>query len=123
MIKAILFSNSYRDFHDTERSKSYYEKIISDKYNVFEFINNEQIKKVNFTYKMRNYLSHYSDFSKRKLFEGYKKEYKYKRFLEPGLFLFKGKGENFIKLIHNFKLISIVMKKELNNLRMKLSMN
>ncbi len=40
LIKAILYSNFYRDFHDIERSRSYYERIISDKYNFFENIKN-----------------------------------------------------------------------------------
>ena len=64
-------------------------------------------------YKLRNYLAHYSDFSKKKLFEEYVKTYNYKKFLEPGRFLLKNDGLHFENLIHNFSLASVTMKKHI----------
>ena len=110
LIRAILFSDIYRDFHDIDRSKSFFKKYIDEKNNSFEKIPNEQLKSIQFIYKIRNYLSHYSDFSKKKLFDAYKKEYRLKRFFEPGQFLFKQKGKKFQDLVANFKYASIYMK-------------
>ena len=113
IIRAIIFSDRYRDFNDIDSSKGYFRKVLVDEYNLFEDISNEQIKKLIFTYKMRNYLSHYSIFSKDILFISYKKDYHYRKFVEPGLYLLTNKGQNFENLIHNLILISIKMKKRM----------
>ena len=73
-------------------------------------ISHKKITSIQFTYSLRNYLSHYSDFSRRKLFEAYKKHYAMNRFMEPGQFLFANKGKRFSELISNFKFTSISMK-------------
>lgn len=113
LIRAILYADRYYDYHDIEHYKSYFKKIISDNHNPFQNIPNDQIHKINFTYKIRNYLSHYSDFSRRKLLQAYKVCYSYRKFLEPGVFLLKQKGKNFEDLIHNFNLVSGHMKAKL----------
>lgn len=110
LIRAILFSDVFRDFHDIERSKSFFKKYIVNGYNCFNKISSKQVKKIQFIYIIRNYLSHYSEFAKRKLFESYKKEYGLSRFLEPGQFLFVNKGERFSDLITTLKFCSINMK-------------
>ena len=113
IIKSILFSNVYRDFHDIEKSKSFFKTFITDKYNLFKKLTNEQIKKTQTVYKLRNYLVHYSEFSKRKLQQEYINNYKYSVFMAPGKFLIKSAGKHFEKLIHNFSIMSATMKKDL----------
>lgn len=114
LIKALLFTDAYRSFYNVERSKGILRKVIADKYNLFDEITNERVQKIKLVYKIRNYLSHYSAFSKRELLTAYEKHFNYKRFVEPGLFLVKQDGKYFEKLIHNFKMVSVSMKKKLN---------
>lgn len=112
LIRAIIFSDHYRDFHDIDRSMGFFERVIVDKNNSFKKITNSQKQKINFTYKLRNYLAHYSEFSKTNLFRSYNQPpYNYRKFLEPGRFLLKQKGKHFEDLVHNFKMSSITMKK------------
>jgi len=117
LIRAILFSDIYRDFNDLNRSKTFFNKYIIDNLNPFNKISKSYMKKINFVYKLRNYLSHYSEFSKRKLFNSYKKEYNLKRFTEPGQFLISNNGKRFKELISSFKYVSITMKKLLKDLK------
>lgn len=112
LIKAILFSDHYRDFHNVERSIGFFKKIIEDTYNPFTSLTRTQKQKLDFNYKMRNYLSHYSDFSKRKLYNDYNRLYDYKKFMEPGNFLLKNNGKHFEGLINNFKLMSVHMRQK-----------
>jgi hypothetical protein len=114
LIRALLFSDMFKNYYNIEQSKGYFKKILLNQYNLFNEITSEQRRKTNFVYKMRNYLSHYSVFSKKRLFAGYKKIYGYKNFQEPGIFLMKEKGKYFENLLHNFVIVSITMKKKLN---------
>jgi len=113
LIRAIIFSDRYRDYYNIEQSRSNLNKIIADRYNLSKNIEKERIEKISFIYKMRNYLSHYSAFSRKKLFIAYQNMFNYKKFQEPGAFLMKQKGKYFESLIHNFKLVSISMKQKL----------
>jgi hypothetical protein len=111
LTRAIVFSDSFRDFHDIDRSMSFFKEVIVDKLNPFKKITRIQKEKIIFAYKIRNYLAHYSEFSKIKLFRAYQREpYKYRIFLEPGKFLLKQKGRYFEELINNFKMVSIQMR-------------
>jgi hypothetical protein len=111
LTRAIVFSDSFRDFHDIDRSMSFFTEVIVDKLNPFKKITRIQKEKIIFAYKIRNYLAHYSEFSKIKLFRAYQKEpYKYRIFLEPGKFLLKQKGRHFEELVNNFKMASIQMR-------------
>lgn len=116
LIRAILFSDKYKDFHDIERSRSYFNKIIRKEMNPFLGITPTQRQKIIFTYKIRNYLSHYSEFSKKKLMEAYKKNCGYRLFKEPGSFLMKEKGKYFENLIHNYTLVSVNMKEKIKGI-------
>lgn len=116
LITAILYGDKYKDFHDVEHHKSYFSRLLSEKYNPFLSITIEQLKKINFTYTVRNYLSHYSEFSKKKLHKAYAQNYNYKIFQEPGVFLLKEKGRYFENLMHNFILVSVNMKKYLGEI-------
>lgn len=113
LIKAILFSDSYRSFQDIEKSKRFFRSFIANNYNLFDKLTNEQIKKNQMAYKLRNYLAHYSEFAKKKLQQQYKKTYSYSRFMQPGRFLMKENGKHFESLIHNFILMSATMKGKL----------
>jgi hypothetical protein len=111
LTRAIVFSDSFRDFHDIDRSMSFFKEVIVDKLNPFKKITRIQKEKIIFAYKIRNYLAHYSEFSKIKLFRAYQREpYKYRIFLEPGKFLLKQKGRHFEELVNNFKMASIQMR-------------
>ncbi len=111
LIRAILIGDKYRDWHDIQALKSYFNKIIDAKINPFKQLSKEQLDSLNFTYILRNYLSHYSEYSRQKLFLIYKEYHSYKKFIEPGSFLIKEKGKHFEALLHNFILISVTMKK------------
>lgn len=113
ILRAILFSDHYRDFANLEKSRSFFKKCITQRNNLFLNIDKIKIKKINFTYKIRNYLSHYSSFSKKQLLDSYKKDYNYSNFLEPGQFLLKSNGRYFEELVYNFKLVSIQMRNKL----------
>ncbi|TET58741.1 MAG: hypothetical protein E3J52_07665 [Promethearchaeota archaeon] len=111
LVRAIIFSDTYRSFQDIDYLVYFSKKVIENKYNPFIRIRPYQKKNILFTYKIRNYLSHYSEYSKRALFSDYKKSYNYKKFLEPGKFLLKNKGEHYADLAKNFKITSIYMRK------------
>ena len=110
LIRAILYGGEYRDFHDITHFKSYFSKILVEEYNPFKNITDGQLKKINIIYTIRNYLSHYSEYSKKKLYQAYMNNFNYKIFQEPGIFLFKEKGKYFENLIHNFVLVSVNMR-------------
>lgn len=111
LIRAILFSDTYRNFQDVNRLINFTKDVIVEKYNPFLKINKEQKTKIHFAYSIRNYLSHYSTLSKKKLLFEYKKAFGYKNFLEPSKFLIKNKGKYFEDLANNFKMASVHMRK------------
>ena len=115
IIRAIIFSDKYRDFHDIGANKKYFSRILVEKYNPFTNIPKERLNMIDIVYRIRNYLSHYSDYSKNKLMDAYEKEYSYSRFQEPCFFLLKEKGKNFKKLLHNFVLVSVQIKKKIRS--------
>ena len=106
IIRAILIGDRYRDWHDIQSLKNYFQKIIIPSINPFEDISHERLEILQFTYTLRNYLSHFSEYSKKKLFSIYNKKYNYKRFIEPGSFLLNENGKHFEALLLNFVLIS-----------------
>ena len=113
LIKAILFTNCFRDFHDIERSKNFFNTFIVNKYNPFIKIPKDLLNQADFTYKIRNYLAHNSDFAKNLLMNHLKKHFNYANFIEPSKFLIQKNGKNLIHLIHNFSLLSASMRKNL----------
>lgn len=113
IIRAILYRDRYQDFNNISSYKGQIKKYIVEKNNSFANITTEQIKKMEFTYTMRNYLSHYSQYSKRKLLQLYKLDYHLNNFHEPGSFLRKSNGKNFEDLLHNFALTSVSMRKKM----------
>ncbi len=110
LVRAVIFSDTFRSFRNIDNLIYYSQKVVVEKYNPFRRITQSQKKNIHFTYKIRNYLSHYSGFSKRALFSAYKKIYRYKRFLEPGKFLLKHRGKHFEDLAKSFKMTSMHIK-------------
>lgn len=113
LIRAIIIGDTYRDWHNIQGLKGHLQKIIDPKANPFIDLTNEQHESLNFIYTLRNYLSHYSEYSKKKLLSVYKTKHEYRRFIEPGGFLAKGKGKHFESLLHNFILISVTIRKNI----------
>lgn len=117
LIRALIFSDTYKNFYNISNSINTLKKIITIEHNLFLEITHEQRNKIDFIYKLRNYLSHYSQYSKKQLFSALRKNYKYKRFQEPGLFLMKKKdgkkGRYFENLLHNFSLASSIMRRKM----------
>lgn len=113
LIRAILYADKYKDIHDINHYKNYFSKLLVDEFNPFLNISLEQLNKINFTYTIRNYLSHYSEYSKKKLHKAYVNFHDYKLFQEPGIFLLKENGKYFENLLHNFILVSVSMRRYL----------
>ena len=110
LIRALIFSDRYRDLHDIQRIKSVFKRFTADSYNPTSKISSTQIKKITFIYSTRNYLSHYSIFSRRALQDRLIKNYQVVKFIEPGKFLLSNNGERFNDLISHFKFASINMR-------------
>jgi hypothetical protein len=110
LIRALIFSDIFRNFGGIDGLVGFSKNIIERTRNPFTRIKENQKKNIQFAYKIRNYLSHYSGYSKRVLFLAYKKKYYYKRFLEPGKFLLKNKGKHFESIANSFKITSIQMR-------------
>ncbi len=110
LIRALIFSDRYRDLHDIQRIKSVFKRFTSDSFNPTSKISSTQTTKITFIYSMRNYLSHYSIFSRRALQERLIKNYQVIKFIEPGKFLLSNNGERFNDLISHFKFASINMR-------------
>lgn len=113
LIKAILFTNRFIDFNDIEKTKHYFKIYLVNEKNPFNNISSHFFHRIKFTYRLRNYLAHYSAYSKRKLKEELVNKYNYALFVEPGKLLRKQKGKYFEQLIHNFSLISASMRKSI----------
>ncbi len=120
LIRALIFSDTYKNFFNISNSLNNLKKIITEEYNLFLEITPEQRSKIDFIYKLRNYLSHYSQYSKKQLISVLRIKYEYKRFQEPGLFLMKKKdgsqGWYFENLLLNFSLASSVMRKKIRGI-------
>ena len=84
---ALIIGTAYKDFRSFGDLKAYSKKILYEDNNPFLKIKKTHCDKIDEVYKIRNYLSHYSEASKRSLRETYKSKYQMKRFLEPGQFL------------------------------------
>lgn len=110
LIRALIFSDRYLDLHDIHRIKSVFKRFTSDGFNPISKISSAQTRKITFTYSMRNYLSHYSAFSRRAFQARLVKDYQVSKFTEPGKFLLSGNGERFNDLISHLKFASINMR-------------
>jgi len=83
--------------------------------NPFKFIDNSTSKKINQFFTIRNYLAHYSNYSKRKYKAMLVRDFKLKRIYEPGIFLSKvdrkTKSFRWVDFINAFLQASRLMQK------------
>lgn len=84
---ALIIGAAYKDFRSFGELKTYSKKILHEDSNPFLSIRKVHCDKIDEVYKIRNYLSHYSQASKRSLREVYRSKYNMQHFLEPGQFL------------------------------------
>ena len=85
--RAMVNGLNFFDFRNTEDIKKLGNKYLVDRYNPFKKISDSVGKKIDEFYTIRNFLTHQSSFSMRKLKIMYKKKYGISSFRDPGLFL------------------------------------
>lgn len=84
---ALIIGDSYKDFKSFDQLKRFTKKILPDESNPILSVSKLNIKKIDEVYTIRNYLSHYSQASRRSLQKVYKNDYGMGKFVEPGQFL------------------------------------
>lgn len=110
LCQALLFGGSYRDFKSFGDLKGFSKKILPEDSNPFLQITAAQANRIDEAYKIRNYLSHYSDAARRSLLRLYQEEYDMERFLEPGQFLLAYRGRRLWTYFDAFEAASQAMK-------------
>jgi hypothetical protein len=85
--EAIVVGFRYLDFKSVGDVKSFGRKYLVPKYNPFEAITPKNSKIIDELIIMRNYLTHYSHYSRRAYYNHMKKELHYSRVPEPGVYL------------------------------------
>jgi hypothetical protein len=84
---ALIIGDSYKDFKSFGQLKGFTKRILPDESNPILSVSKLNIKKIDEVYTIRNYLSHYSQASRRSLQKVYKNDYGMGKFVEPGQFL------------------------------------
>jgi hypothetical protein len=90
---ALIIGASYTDFRSFGDLKGYSKRILPEDSNPFLQVSQPHTTKIDEVYKIRNYLSHYSNASSRTLMRVYKDAYQMERFLEPGQFVLAYEAE------------------------------
>lgn len=112
--EAILIGHRYIDFKSVDDVKKFAKRHLSDKFNPFKLIDNASAKKINHFFAIRNYLAHYSSYSKRKYRTVLINDYNLRRVCEPGAFLLKIDKETklyrWVDFIKTFLSISRLMR-------------
>jgi len=100
---ALIFGGTYKDFRSVDDLRGFTKKILPKDSNPFLSISKEHIKNIDEVYAIRNYLSHYSSTSRRKVQEEiYKNKYSMNRFLEPGQFILAHGAKRLWKYFDSF---------------------
>ncbi len=110
LCEALLIGANYLDFRGFGQLKGYSKKILPDASNPFLAVGSSRINKLDETFKLRNYLAHYSSASRRSLDQMYKNVYKLGKFVEPGRFLIAYDGSRLWKYFDAFEGASQDMK-------------
>jgi hypothetical protein len=84
---ALIIGDSYTDFRSFGDLKGYSKRILPEDSNPFLQVSAAHTNKIDEVYKIRNYLSHYSEASSRSLMRVYEGTYNMHNFLEPGQFV------------------------------------
>lgn len=100
--RGLVLGIGYTDFKSVGNLKRQAKRTLTDKYNPFKEIPSNKEKIVDEFYSIRNYLTHYSEFSKRSLMNNYKKNYGFRIFREPGDFLIQKDKETKLPRITNY---------------------
>jgi len=85
--EAMVIGHKYLDFKSVAHIKDFAKKHLVPKYNPFNSVNKEMAETIDDFMKMRNFLSHYSSYSKRSYRAMMKRKHLYNRVPEPGAFL------------------------------------
>jgi len=113
--EAILIGHRYIDFKSVGEVKKFAKKHLADKFNPFKLIDNDSSKKIDHFFAIRNYLAHYSSYSKRKYKAILTKDYNLRRKCEPGVFLSKVDKKTqlyrWVDFINTFLIVSRSMMK------------
>ncbi len=110
LCQALLFGDSYRDFRSFGDLKGFSKRVLPEASNPFLQISKAHAARIDEVYRIRNYLSHYSDRAKRSLRAMYKEKYGMTRFLEPGQFLLAYDGRRLWQYFDGFRGASSDMK-------------
>lgn len=107
---ALIIGAKYLDFRSIGDLINFTRKILPDASNPFRKIADGERRMIDETFKVRNYLSHYSYASWRALKKVYGEQYGMKRFLEPGAFLLADQGSRLLAYIGAFQSASTAMR-------------
>ncbi len=110
LCQALLYGDGYRDFRSFGDLKGFSKKVLPDNSNPFLQVSAANAKKIDEVYKIRNYLSHYSDKAWRSLMAMYASEYDMDRCLAPGQFLLAYKAKRLSAYFDAFEKASAEMK-------------
>lgn len=118
MCRAIVIGLRYVDWSKIDLVKDRAIKLLVDRYNPFKAITNQQAKRILEFNIIRNYLAHYSNYQRQRLYNMYKNIYNFKVFREPSDFLMSKYGKYSTRLhlyINNFISSSDNMKRYLDS--------
>jgi len=85
--KAMLYGHRYVDFKSVGDIKNFGKSYLNPSYNPFSGIQKKESDRIDEFYTIRNFLAHYSAFSKRSYNKLMINKYHYKKIPEPGYFL------------------------------------
>ena len=115
-IKSIIFFEKIRDLYDIDKASSFCKKYTKKEHDIFSSINKERKILFRLSYAVRNYLAHQSQISKKKAQDVYKQIYGNNNSIKLGKLLITQRGKHYCDLLHNYCLISILMKKTMRSL-------
>lgn len=110
LCQALIIGSGYLDFRSFGDLKGFTRKVLPDASNPFLAVSQAHSNKIDESFKLRNYLAHYSSVARRSLDRMYKKVYRLKRFVEPGRFLIAYEGRRLWKYFDAFQGASQEMK-------------
>jgi hypothetical protein len=102
MCAAVLLGDRYLDFKGVSDMKGFANKVLCDENNPFKLIENPMAKKIDEVYVIRNYLSHLSRNSERRLRQMYQNSYNLRNFVRPGDFLLSYRARRLYQYIESF---------------------
>ena len=108
--QAVLFGGGYLDFRSYGDLKGFSKKVLPECSNPFLEVTSAQADRIDEVYRIRNYLTHYSEKARRALKAMYSDEYQMHNFLEPGYFLLGYKAKRLWRYFAAFEGASAKMK-------------